>query len=111
MWFVVLLGISAVAVIGYLFVIFRAVPGAVDARLGKFEDIPDDVGVWTVDENSDAAKQAASEQLRCERRVLYDEQTGKFTHQTRYRHAETNAITRVDDDRVVKRRRIKPQGA
>ena len=61
MWFVLVLGIAAVAILAYLFLIFRAVPGAVDARLGKLEELPDDVGAWVVDETSDAAKGAAAE--------------------------------------------------
>ncbi len=107
MWFVLVLGIAAVAILAYLFLIFRAVPGAVDARLGKFEDLPENVGVWVADEDSDAAKQAATKGLRREERVLFDEITSKFTHQTRYRNVETNTIARVEDDRVVKRKRVK----
>lgn len=102
-----LLGISAVAILAYLFLIFRAVPGAVDARLGELEDLPKHVGTWVPDVDSDSARQAAAEGLRCERRVLFDEASGKFTHQARYRDVKTNAVSRVDDDRVVRRRRVK----
>ena len=107
MWFVLVLGIAAVAILAYLFLIFRAVPGAVDARLGKLEDVPAHVGTWVPDEDSDASKQGAAAGLRCERRVLFDEPSGKFTHQVRYRHVETNAIARVDSDLIVKRKRVK----
>lgn len=107
MWYVLLLGIGAVGGSAYLFLIFRSVPGAVDARLGKFEEIPEDVGTWSTDTGSEKAAQAERDGLRLERRVLFNEASGKFTHQARYRNVETNRIERIDADVVVRRKRVK----
>jgi hypothetical protein len=100
----------AIAVIGallYVLVIHREVPGAVEQRFGILEPLPPDVGRWNVDGDSDEGRAAASEGLKREVRLFHDVQSGKLTRQGRYRNLTTNAITRVDPDVPVPRRRLR----
>ena len=96
---------------GYLFLVFREVPGAVEERLGQYEDLPKDLGEWVRDSTSEAGKQAASEGLLREvRELLVDGGTFKgqrLVKQSRYRDLETNKIERVEPDDELKRKRVK----
>lgn len=99
-----------IAVIGgllYVLVIQRAVPGVVEQRIGTLEPLPEDVGTWKVDRDSEEGAAAAAQGLKREVRLFYDVQREKLTKQVRYRNQATNAITRVDPDIAVPRRRIR----
>ncbi len=107
----VLVAVLAVAL--YLLVIFRAVPGAVEERLGELEELPQGLGKWHPDETSPEGQAANESGERREVRYWYDEAAGlfgrgKIVKQVRYRDAETNEIVRVDPDARVTRKRIKP---
>lgn len=89
----------------YWFVIDREVPGGWERRFGVEEDLPDDVGRWRVDDESEEGKAAATRGLKREVRVFHDVRTGRLTHQARCRNAATNEIASVEPDRPVRRAR------
>lgn len=100
----------AIAIIGalfYILVVYREVPGAIEMRLGVLEALPEDIGKWKVDTESEEGKAAAQRGLRRESRLFQDVQANKLLKQVRYRNQATNEITRVDPDEVVKRKRIR----
>jgi hypothetical protein len=49
MLFIFLIGVALVAVTAYVGVLLSVVPGLAEQRLGTLEDLPADLGVWTVD--------------------------------------------------------------
>ncbi len=103
-------GIAAVAV--YLLVVFREVPGAVTERWGELEGLPDDLGEWATDDESEAAVDAAQRGLKREVRTWREPGTGflgkdRLLLQVRYRSLATGEIDSAEPDRVLKRRRIK----
>jgi hypothetical protein len=107
-------GIAAVAV--YLLVVFREVPGALTERWGELEGLPEDLGEWSVDEESEAAIEAQQRGLAREVRTWRDQGAGWFGRdrlllQVRYRNPETGEIESAEPDRVLSRRRIKPPSA
>jgi hypothetical protein len=104
-YYVFLVVIAALAVGVYLLLIFRNVPGALEERLGVLEPLPNDLGIWKAEADSDAAHAAQSEGLTREIRLFLDQ--GKLLRQVRYRNTATGEIVRADKDQVVKRRRIK----
>jgi hypothetical protein len=106
----------AVAFIGgllYVLVIHREVPGAVEQRFGVLEALPEDVGKWKIDEDSEEGKEAAAKGLKREVRIFHDQSasgmlsSGKLIRQVRYRNRATNAVVRVDPDEPVKRKRVR----
>lgn len=104
------IGITAIAV--YLLVVFREVPGAVTERWGELEGLPDDLGVWTTDEDSEAAIEASSRGLAREVRTWREPGGDWFGRdrlvlQVRYRNRESGEIDSVEPDRKLARRRIK----
>lgn len=103
----VFIALAAIAL--YLLVIFRAVPGAVDERFGRLEDLPEHLGKWLPDEESEEGKRALTEGLRREVRVFHEDGLlgSKLTKQVRYRNIETNAIDRIEPEVRSRRRRIK----
>jgi hypothetical protein len=105
-------GIAAVAV--YLLVVFREVPGAVTERWGELEGLPDDLGEWLRDLDSEAAVEAQQRGLEREVRTWREPGAGWFGRdrlvlQVRYRNAESGEIDSVEPDRVIARRRRKTQ--
>ncbi|MEZ4373213.1 MAG: hypothetical protein R3B07_20490 [Polyangiaceae bacterium] len=108
---IILLSIAAVAVGGYLFLVFREVPGAIEERLGEYEDLPKDLGEWVRDTTSDAGKRAAQEGLYREVRVLLMDggtfKAQRLVKQSRLRNVETKKIERVEPDEELKRKRVK----
>jgi hypothetical protein len=108
-FFVIIVAILGIAI--YLTVVLRAVPGAVDERLGRLEDLPPDVGQWVRDDSSPEAKAASGEGLLRETRTLLDE-GGLFGRQqlvvqARYREGEGGKIVRVDPERRTVRKRLR----
>lgn len=99
-----------IALIGglmYLLLVQREVPGLVEQRFGVLEALPQNINQWSVDEESDEGKQAASKGLKREVRLFHDSQSGKLLRQVRYRNRATNRVVRVEPDEVVKRKRIR----
>lgn len=111
----VLLFVCIVAVIGfgiYLTVVLRAVPGAVDERLGKLEDLPAQLGKWVLDETSATAKLADERGLVRETRVLLEPARGlfggeQFVEQARLREGQGGRIVEVEPERRWSRKRHK----
>ena len=102
--------LAVVAAIGglvYVLLVQSAVPGVAEQRFGTLEPLPPNVGKWTVDSESEEGRDAFKRGLKREVRHFYDVQSGKLTRQARYRNRATNAITGVDADVPVLRRRIR----
>ncbi len=102
-------GIASVSV--YLLVVFREVPGAVTERWGELEGLPEDLGEWTIDDESEAALEASARGLSREVRTWREPGAGWFGRdrlllQVRYRNSR-GEIEGAEPDRVVKRRRVK----
>jgi hypothetical protein len=105
-------GFLAVAyVIGrliYFLVIDRAVPGSWDRKYGMLEPLPPDVGTWKTDDESDEGRAAILQGLRRETRLFHDPAAATtLLRQARYRNVATGAVTRVDPDVRVRRKRVK----
>jgi hypothetical protein len=103
--------VAALGVVIYLTVVLRAVPGAMDERLGRLEDLPPDVGTWVTDAVSSEALAASKEGLVRETRTLL-EGGGLFSReclvrQARYRDGDGGKIVRVDPEQRVPRRRLR----
>ncbi len=100
----------AVAIIGgllYILVIHREVPGAVEQRFGVLESLPEDVGKWKEDTESDEGKAAAQRGLRREVRTFHDVRANKLVRQARIRNRATGEITHVEPDEPVRRKRVR----
>jgi len=107
-----LFALAAIGVLFYLLVIYREVPGAIEMRLGVLEALPEDINKWKPDEESDEGKAAVQQGLKREVRLFVSPGGGflgqsRMVRQVRYRNRATNAITRVEPDEVIKRRRVK----
>jgi hypothetical protein len=99
--------VAAVGGMVYVLVIQSAVPGVAEQRFGVLEDLPLDVGKWSIDDESEEGSAAARRGLKREVRLFYDVQRGRLVRQARYRNRATNAVTSVDPDVPVPRRRIR----
>ena len=112
MFYVFLLIVAALGVAVYLVFIFKLVPGAAEERLGVLEPLPDDIGKWRVDEDSEQGKAALGRERKREERLFFEEGKGLFAQgrlvrQVRYRNLSSNAIEEVEPDQPVKRKRIR----
>jgi hypothetical protein len=109
MFFIFLLGVALVAVTAYVGVLLSVVPGLAEQRLGTLEDLPADLGVWTLDA---PAGNAEGELVREVRHLRQTEigllGGGRLIRQVRYRDVKTGAIVGVEPDVIVKRRRLRP---
>jgi hypothetical protein len=111
---VIIVFVVIVAVLGigiYLTVVLRAVPGAMDERLGRLEELPPNLGQWMLDDTSSAATTAATEGLIRETRTLL-EAVGLFGReqlvtQARYRQGAGGKIVRVDPEQRTARKRYR----
>jgi hypothetical protein len=106
-----LIGMAAVLV--YVLVIFREVPGAVSERFGELESLPENLGQWMRDEHSGESRAAAERGLEREIRTWREPGGGWFGRdrlvlQVRYRNAATGQIDSVEPDVPLARRRVKP---
>jgi len=105
--FVILIG--AFGTLAYLAIMFNAVPGAADERLGKLEPLPENLGEWQHDTTSTESAELTSQGKRLEYRHLV-EQGGLFkgqivVKQVRIRDAATNEILEVRPEVRHRRRR------
>ena len=112
MFYVFLLIVAALGVAVYLVFIFKLVPGAAEERLGVLEPLPDDIGKWHADEESEQGKAALARERRREERLFFEEgkgllAQGRLVRQVRYRNLGNNAIAEVEPDQPVKRKRIR----
>ena len=103
--FLLILGLLGGAV--YLVVFFKEVPGALEERLGRWEELPSELGVWRIE-----AGDAESSALQRETRLLLRNAGGLFSsdkliRQVRYRDRQTGKITHVERDEILKRKRVK----
>jgi hypothetical protein len=111
-FYLFLLLVAALGVTVYLLFIFKLVPGAAEERLGVLEPLPEDIGQWRVDEDSELGKAALSRNRKREERLFFEEGTGlmaqgRLLRQVRYRNSSSNVIEEVEPDQPVKRRRIR----
>jgi hypothetical protein len=103
----------SVAAIGGLFYLFAAglFPGLKEERFGVLEPLPENLGHWQDDVESDAGRAAAAAGQKREVRLLYEEGglfgSGKLLRQARLRDGVTNKIVAVLPDEVLKRRRVR----
>lgn len=106
-FFVVLIG--ALGTLAYLAIMFNAVPGAADERLGKLEPLPENLGEWQHDAASTEGMELAAQGKRLEYRHLV-EHGGLFkgqvvVKQVRVRDSATNEILEVRPEERHRRRR------
>jgi hypothetical protein len=111
-FYVFLLIVAVLGVAVYLVFIFKLVPGAAEERLGVLEPLPDDIGKWRLDENSEPGKAALARNQKREERLFFEEGKGVFAQgrlvrQVRYRNLSSNEIESVEPDQPVKRKRIR----
>jgi hypothetical protein len=97
----------------YLMVMFSSIPGAIDERLGTLEALPETLGKWLTDTDSEQSRAAEAEGLRREVRLLHQPVRGLFgreclIEQVRYRRLSDGEIERVDPERRITRKRTKP---
>jgi len=96
---------AVVAALGgllYLLLIMSHVPGAKEERFGMLEPLPERLGEWV------KSNEVGADGLVREERHLFDETSKKLLLQVRYRDAATGKIERVEPERIIKRRRIRP---
>lgn len=111
--FAFLLVIAFIGGLIYLFLVQREVPGLVEQRFGVLESLPQDIGKWKTDEDSDDGKAAVARGLKREERLFYDPNAGgflgggKLVRQVRFRNRATNEIVKVEPDEPVKRKRVR----
>jgi hypothetical protein len=91
----------------YVFVIQREVPGVLEQRFGVLEALPQDVGKWVTDSETEAGKTAIAQGLRREVRYWHEPGQKHLVKQVRYKNPATGAIVRVEPEEVIKRRRVK----
>jgi hypothetical protein len=113
MLYALLAVIGLAAVVVYVLVIFREVPGAVAERWGELESLPQNLGQWTRDESSEQARSAAARGLDREVRTWRDPGAGWFggdrlVLQVRYRSRASGEIESAEPDVPIARRRVKP---
>lgn len=110
MFYGFLLGVAAAGGLIYLFVA-GLFPGLKEERFGVLEPLPENLGKWESDTESDAGRAALADGHRLEVRLLFEEggllRAGRLLRQSRLRDATTNEIQRVLPDELVKRRRIR----
>jgi len=94
--------VAALGGLVYLVLIMSHVPGAREERFGMLEPLPDKLGEWV------RADAPSADGLLREERYLFDEASRKLLLQVRYRDAESGKIERVEPERVIKRRRVRP---
>ena len=116
MLYLLLALVGMTALIVYVLVIFREVPGAVSERWGELERLPDNLGEWTLDVDSSEALAASARGQSREVRLWRDPGGGWFARdrlvrQVRYKNHASGEIESIDPDVPIVRRRVKaPRG-
>jgi hypothetical protein len=109
-FYLFLLGVAAVGSLVYLFAA-GLFPGLKEERFGVLEPLPEKLGQWQADFESEAGRAAAAAGQKREVRMLFEEgglfSSGRLLRQARLRDAGTNEILRVLPDEVIKRRRVR----
>jgi len=110
-FYLFLLGVAAAGSLIYLFAA-GLFPGLREERFGVLEPLPENLGKWQDDAESEAGRAAAAAGQKREVRLLFEEGgllgSGRLLRQARLRDSATNKILTVLPDEVVKRRRIRP---
>ena len=106
MAFVLMVVVALIGTVIYLFFMVNTVPGAKAERFGTLEELPKDVGKWSVDEDSAAALAAKSEGLVREVRYFFHEDQQRLALQVRYRDGQSKKIARIEPEVTVPRRRV-----
>lgn len=110
MFYGFLLGVAAIGGIAYFF-IAGMFPGLKEERFGVLEPLPDNLGKWESDAESDAGRAALANGQRLEVRLLFEAggllSAGRLLRQSRLRDQATNEIQRVLPDEIIKRRRVR----
>jgi hypothetical protein len=106
-FFVVMIG--GLGTLAYLAIMFNAVPGAADERLGKLDPLPEKLGEWLTDDSTTEGASLATQGKRLEQRHLL-EPGGLFKRQVivkqvRVRDVATNEIVEVRPEVRSPRRR------
>ena len=111
MLYLLFLGIALVPCVIYAVVVILEVPGMADERLGTLEALPDDVGEWKIDSDSEATRSAAAEGLVRETRLWINPNDlfgrKKIYRQVRYLDRETLDLVRTEKDVRIRRKRVK----
>ncbi len=111
MLYLLFLGIALVPCVIYAVVVMLEVPGMADERLGTLEALPDDVGEWSVDTDSEPAQAAAAQGLVRETRLWINPNDlfgrKKIYRQVRYLDRETLDLVRTEKDLRIRRKRVK----
>jgi len=110
LFYVFLLGVAAAGGLIYLFAA-GLFPGLKEERFGVLEPLPQNLGKWQDDVDSEAGRAAAAAGQKREVRLLFEEGglfgSGKLLRQARVRDGVTNKILEVFPDEVIKRRRVR----
>jgi len=104
-FYLFLLLIAAISIGVYLLFIFSQVPGAAEQRLGVLEALPQDLGQWKNDGQTEDGLVREVRHIFHEGSGLFSQ--GKLIRQVRYRDAKSSEIVKVEPEQVIKRRRIK----
>ncbi len=111
MLYLLFLFIALVPCVIYVVVAMLEVPGMADERLGTLEELPDDVGEWKTDTESDEARSATAEGLVRETRLWINPHDlfgrKKIYRQTRYLDRKTLDVVRTEKDVRIRRKRVK----
>lgn len=105
--FVVIIG--GLGTLAYLAIMFNAVPGAADERLGKLDPLPENLGEWQLDDSSEEGAALHAQGKRLEVRNLVEPgglfRPQVFVKQVRVRDVATNELVEVRPEVRVRRRR------
>jgi hypothetical protein len=108
---VFVVAVAALGFVLYLTVMFSSIPGAVDERLGKLEELPSDLGTWVVDRTSEAGQRALASGKQREVRTLHEPggllKRPTLIVQGRLRDLQTGEIEDVEPEQRHVRRRKK----
>ncbi|MCZ6835123.1 MAG: hypothetical protein O7G85_05050 [Planctomycetota bacterium] len=112
MLYALLLCVALVPCVIYAVVVLMEVPGMADERLGVLEELPDDVGEWKLDTESEQARAAIDDGLICETRLWITTSIMQFNRekiyrQVRYLDPRTLDVVRSEKDIRIKRKRVK----
>lgn len=110
MFYLFLLGVAAIGGIVYFFAA-GLFPGLKEERFGVLEPLPQNLGKWESDEDSELGRAAKTAGRKREVRLLFEAGglfgAGRLIRQARLRDAGSNEIVDILPDEVVPRRRVR----